>query len=619
MSPFAPDDEKQNDAPDERPESDAPEVSGGDADDEKARRKAERKAAREAAKAKAAAEAAEGEGDDPAPEPVAAAAADDAPSDEEAEKARRKAERKAAREAAKAAAAAEAGADTAEEAKPAADTDATSDEDDEKARRKAERKAAREAAKAAAAAEAGGDDKPDESDDDKERRKAERKAAREAAKAAAASESGSGDKPAETDEEKEKRRAERKAAKAAAAEGGDEKPAMKERPERKERPAKAAKDDKPAKKEKDTAAVPSRKFILSSSPHIHDKESVRRIMWTVTATLVPATIGATWVFGFRALVLVALGASAAMLTEWGLQKVFKMKSTVADGSAFLTGLLVSFNLPPGVPWWIPVIGAFFAIAIAKMPFGGLGWNPMNPALIGRAFLLASWPLHMTKDWLPAFWWKMQGYNFFTWAVNPAAIKVDGISYATPLEVRKSAISTVVNPEGLPNDVVTRAMEVLHSTGDKILDMVIGVTGGCIGETSAILLLIGGVYLLYKGYIDWRTPFAFIATVGIGGWLFGGADGFFSGDMLFHIFAGGLILGAVYMATDMVTTPITKKGRLIFGIGCGLITLMIRLIGGYPEGVSYAILLMNLTTPLIDRYTKPRRFGHVKVATAEARG
>ncbi|MCB2210905.1 RnfABCDGE type electron transport complex subunit D [bacterium] len=613
MSPFAPDEEKQNDAPDERPESDAPETSA-DSDDEKARRKEERKAAREAAKAKAAAEAAAEKGKEPAPAADAGAS-----SDEEDEKARKKAERKAAREAAKAAAAAEAAEEKGEEPAPAADAGASSDEEDEKARRKAERKAAREAAKAAAAAEAGGDDKPAESDDEKARRKAERKAAREAAKAAAA-DAGGDDKPAETDEEKEKRRAERKAAreaaKAAAAEGGDAKP---EKKERKERPAKAAKDDKPAKKEKDTAAVPSRKFILSSSPHIHDKESVRRIMWTVTATLVPATIGATWVFGFRALMLVALGASAAMLTEWGLQKLFKAKSTVADGSAFLTGLLVSFNLPPGVPWWIPVIGAFFAIAIAKMPFGGLGWNPMNPALIGRAFLLASWPLHMTKDWLPAFWWKMQGYNFFTWNVNPAAIKLDGVSYATPLEVRKSAISTLTNPEGLPNDVITRAMEVLHSTGDKILDLVIGVTGGCIGETSAILLLIGGVYLLYKGYIDWRTPFAFIATVGLGGWLFGGADGFFSGDMLFHIFAGGLILGAVYMATDMVTTPITKKGRLIFGIGCGLITLMIRLIGGYPEGVSYAILLMNLTTPLIDRYTKPRRFGHIKVATAEARG
>ncbi len=508
----------------------------------------------------------------------------------------------------------------AEEA-PAESAEPVSEElsEEEIAKRKAERKAKREAERAAKkAAEAGGEApaKEELTDEERERRKAERKAAREAERAA--KKAAEGEAPAKeelTDEEREKRRAERKAAREAAkADGGEEKPKR----EKKERPPK---DDAGKKKEKKSAIVlPERKFILSSSPHIHDKESVRKIMWTVTATLIPATIGATWVFGFRALILVVLGMIAAMLTEWGLQKVFKMKSTVADGSALLTGLLVSFNLPPGVPWWIPVIGSFFAIAVAKMPFGGLGWNPMNPALVGRAFLLASWPLHMTKDWLPAFWWKnMTGYNFWSWNVNPAAMKIDGVSYATPLGVRKSAIDTINNPEGLPNDIITRAMETIHSTGDMIVDLITGVTGGCIGETSAILLLLGAAYLLYKGIIDWRTPFAFIATVGIGGWLFGGADGFFSGDMLFHVFAGGLILGAFYMATDMVTTPITKKGRLYFGLGAGLLTLMIRLIGGYPEGVSYAILLMNLTTPLIDRYTKPRRFGHVKTADTAAAG
>lgn len=256
-------------------------------------------------------------------------------------------------------------------------------------------------------------------------------------------------------------------------------------------------------------------------------------------------------------------------------------------------------------------------AIAKMPFGGLGYNPLNPALVGRAFLLASWPLHMTKAWLPAFWWKQPGYNFFTWKVDPASFIVDGATYATPLEMTKTALRTVRNPEGLPDDVIQSAMVNLQNVADRLIDLMVGTVGGCIGETSAILIILGGLYMIFKKYIDWRVPVSFIAVVAIGGWLFGGSKGAFTGDPLFHIFAGGLILGAFYMATDMVTSPMTKKGRIIFGVGCGLITLMIRMIGGYPEGVSYAILLMNLTVPLIDRYTVPRRFGHIKPATKEA--
>jgi H+/Na+-translocating ferredoxin:NAD+ oxidoreductase subunit D len=610
MSLFAPRETRKFFSPDEPTGEAAPDQPKEELTEEEiAKRKAERKAKRAAERAaKKAAEA--GEATVAVAEP-----ASDEPSEEEIEK--RKAERKAARAVERAAKkAAEAGDEaTPAEAVATPETADAEPSEEEIAKRKAERKAAREAERAAkkAAEAAPAADAPateELTDEEREKRKAERKAAREAERAAKKAAETGGDAPAqekESDEEREKRRAERKAAREAAkAEGGEEKPAR----EKKDRPAKDDGEKKDAKK-KSSLAIPSRKFVLSASPHIHDKASVKRIMWTVTATLIPATIGATWVFGFRALILVCLGCIAAMLTEWGLQKLFKMKSTVADGSALLTGMLVSFNLPPGVPWWIPMIGAFFAIAVAKMPFGGLGWNPMNPALIGRAFLLASWPLHMTKDWLPAFWWRKEGFNFFTWNVNPAAIKVDGVSYATPLEVRKKAIDTVANQEGLPNDIIARAMDALHSTGDQIVDLITGVTGGSIGETSAILLLLGAAYLLYKGIIDWRTPFAFIATVGIGGWLFGGVDGLFSGDMMFHIFAGGLILGAFYMATDMVTTPITKVGRLYFGLGAGLLTLMIRLIGGYPEGVSYAILLMNLTTPLIDRYTKPRRFGHVK--------
>ena len=395
---------------------------------------------------------------------------------------------------------------------------------------------------------------------------------------------------------------------------GEAKPAAVEKPAAPAKPEAPAKPAAPVKKEEPV----QRQFMLSSSPHLRDTESVQRIMITVTLTLVPAMLGAAWVFGMRALLLVLIGGAAAVLTEWGVQRVFKMKSTVGDGSALLTGVLVSFNLPPGVPWWIPVIGSFFAIAIAKLPFGGLGWNPLNPALVGRAFLLASWPLHMTKDWLPAFWWKQQGFNFFTWNVVPSKLMVDGVSTATPLEVAKNALKILRDPSGNPTDILATAGDRFADISSRVIDMAVGTIGGCIGETSAILLLVGAAYLFYKNYIDWRTPFSMIAVVGLGGWIFGGAEGYFTGDALFHIFAGGLILGAFYMATDMVTTPITPKGRLIFGVGAGLLTLMIRMIGGYPEGVSYAILLMNLTTPLIDRWTVPRRFGHVvKAADAKA--
>ncbi len=367
--------------------------------------------------------------------------------------------------------------------------------------------------------------------------------------------------------------------------------------------------DEKAEVKKPEVKAPLRRFVLSSSPHVRDPETMPRIMSAVILTLIPATLGATWIFGFRALVLVLIGMAAAALTEVILQKLFRLPVTVADGSALVTGLLVSFNIAPGTPWWIPVLGSFFAIAVVKMPFGGLGYNPLNPALAGRAFLLASWPLHMTKDWLPPFWWKLEGYSFFAWKVDPSKFMVDGVSFATPLEIRKNALKTVLNPEGVPHELVARALTELHQTGDRLMNLWVGTVGGCIGETSVILLLIGAAYLLYKNYIDWRTPISYIAVVALGGWMFGGVGGMFQGDALFHIFAGGLILGAFYMATDMVTTPITKKGHLIFGIGCGILTIFIRLVGGYPEGVSYSILLMNLFTPLIDRWTVPRRFGH----------
>jgi len=331
-------------------------------------------------------------------------------------------------------------------------------------------------------------------------------------------------------------------------------------------------------------------------------------MHTVNITLLPALIGSTYIFGFRALALTIIAVASAMITEYAIQKFRKVEVTFTDGSAILTGILLAFNLPPGVPFWIPIIGSFFAIAIGKHPFGGLGYNPLNPALLGRAFLLASWPVHMTADWLKPFWWKEAGYNFFSWSVTVEGKLVDAVSSATPLGVVKTSKDILANASLYVPEKVNNASVMIDKMFDSVEALFMGTVGGCIGETSVILLLIGALYLIYKRIIDWRIPGTYILTVAVLGWIFGGKTGFFSGNMLFQIFSGGLILGAFFMATDMVTSPLSKKGHVIFGFGCGLLTIIIRLVGGYPEGVSYSILLMNLTVPLIDKYTLPKKFG-----------
>jgi electron transport complex protein RnfD len=297
------------------------------------------------------------------------------------------------------------------------------------------------------------------------------------------------------------------------------------------------------------------KLLVSSSPHIRSGETVQRIMFDVVIALIPALIASIIFFGFRAFLIVILTVAAAMISEAIAQKILGKEITVNDGSAIVTGMLLAFNLPPTVPFWIPVIGGALAIIVAKQIFGGLGHNPFNPALVARAFLVASWPVFMTS-----------------W-INP-----DGSSAATPLALLKY--------EGIAT---------------PYWDLFIGKIGGCIGETSVLALLIGGAYLLYRGHIDWRIPGGYFVTVIV-------LSAILGQDPLFHLLAGGLMLGALFMATDMVTSPITKKGRIVFGIGCGVLTVLIRLFGGYPEGVSYSILLMNAATPLIDRYTKPRIFG-----------
>jgi len=311
------------------------------------------------------------------------------------------------------------------------------------------------------------------------------------------------------------------------------------------------------------------KFVVTSAPHIRSKESTKKIMWSVVFALLPAGIAGAYIFGFNSLYVIAASITAAIITEALLQKLTKRPISISDGSAVITGLLLAYNLPPGVPIWMVVIGAFFSIAIAKQTFGGLGKNIFNPALAGRAFLMISWPMYMTKWSNPRFW-------------------PDTISSATPLA-----------------KIVHSPQSTVHSF--SYWDLFIGNRGGCIGEVCVLAILAGAAFLLYKGYIKWHTPITYIFTVGVLTWAFGG-KGFLQGDWIFAILAGGLMLGAFFMATDMVTTPLTAKGQLIFGLGCGILTFVIRKWGGYPEGVSYSILMMNAATPIIDRFSKPKVFG-----------
>lgn len=302
------------------------------------------------------------------------------------------------------------------------------------------------------------------------------------------------------------------------------------------------------------------KFITTSSPHIHSGESVQKIMFNVAGALLLPTVAGIYFFGLRALVLVITTTLAAVLTEAVFQKLRGKPITVWDGSAVVTGILLALNLPPGLPLWMAVVGAAIAISLGKQVYGGLGMNPFNPALIGRVFLMISFPVQMT-----------------TW-INP----VDGTTGATPLQMMKM--------QGVSTDY-TR--------------LFLGNIGGSLGETSALMIILGGLYLLYKGYIEWRIPTFYLGTVAVLSVLLGR-------DPVFELLSGGLMLGAFFMATDMVTSPISRLGKIIFGLGAGIFTVIIRFYGGYPEGVSFSILLMNAFTPVINRYTVPRIYGEVKV-------
>ncbi len=338
-------------------------------------------------------------------------------------------------------------------------------------------------------------------------------------------------------------------------------------------------------------------FFISPAPHVKDNNSIPKIMYTVALALLPAGIGGIYFFGMNAFIVIVTAIAAALATEALLQVIMKRPVSIADGSALVTGLLVAYNVPAEVPFWLPAVGAFVGIAVGKMAFGGLGYNPLNPALIGRAFLVASWPVRMTV--------------FQTAPRGGTLSGIESITSATPLNIFKSARDIIATNGEMAAEhaqMITQARVNIDNLYNSIDALFFGRIGGCIGETSAFLLLLGAVLLLYKRIIGWKIPFTYVGTVALLSWLFGGTEGFASGNILFHIFSGGLILGAFFMATDMTTSPVTFKGRIIFGAGCGLITVIIRLWGGYPEGVSYAILLMNLTVPLIDRYTRPKVFG-----------
>ncbi|MDS1005287.1 RnfABCDGE type electron transport complex subunit D [Clostridium sp. FAM 1755] len=305
-------------------------------------------------------------------------------------------------------------------------------------------------------------------------------------------------------------------------------------------------------------------YTLSSSPHIRSKDSVQSIMRDVIIALLPAAIAGVYFFKLQALLVILTAVISCVAAEYIWEKATGRDISIGDLSAVVTGMLLAFNVPPTLPLWMIVIGSFFTIIVVKQFFGGIGQNIVNPALAGRAFLLASWPVAMT-----------------TWTV-------DGVTTATPLAMLK----------GAPGDLPTLASAFL------------GHIGGCIGETSALALLIGFAYLLYRRIITWHIPVTYVATVFILTTIIG-RNGFMSGNAIYEIFVGGLMLGSIFMATDYTTSPMTKKGQVIFAIGCGLITTVIRIFGGYPEGVSYSILLMNLCVPLIDKFVTPRVFGEVK--------
>ena len=322
-------------------------------------------------------------------------------------------------------------------------------------------------------------------------------------------------------------------------------------------------------------------LTISSSPHAHSPVTTQTIMRDVLIALVPALLGSIYFFGFRALLVTLVSAAACVFFEWGFCKVRKLHCKTYDLSAVVTGVLLAFVCPVTIPYWTIILGDFFAIVLVKMLFGGLGKNIVNPALAGRAFLF-SCPVLMSN-------WVKVGFDNAAGLLSTA----DAVTAATPM----SAMHQGALPE------------------ESILDMFLGNIGGCIGETSALLLIIGFIYLLYRKVITARIPLAYIGTVAILAFLFPQGNDRIAW-MAAQVFGGGLMLGAIFMATDYVTSPLTKLGQIVYGIGCGIITILIRYFGGYSEGVTYAILCMNACSVLLDKIGRPVKFGAPKKEAAK---
>lgn len=329
-------------------------------------------------------------------------------------------------------------------------------------------------------------------------------------------------------------------------------------------------------KPKETAAH----YILSSSPHTHANSSVSRIMLDVLLALLPTTAVGVWFFGMPAVWTIATCVATCIVTEALCRLAMGRENTIGDLSAIVTGLLLALNLPAGIPLWMAVVGSVFAIGVAKQVFGGLGMNPFNPALAARAFMLISFTGPMTT-WLKPLWWKTP----------------DAMTTATPLAAMKGMFVADATAHATPH-AAQKAIEQMPS----LWNLLIGNMPGCIGEVSAIALAIGAAYLLCRKVITWHIPVVFIATVAVYSLIAGGAPAYA------QILTGGVMIGACFMATDYVTSPISAKGKLIFGFGCGLLCMLIRQFGSYPEGCSFAILIMNAVAPLINRWTQPKPFG-----------
>ncbi|MCQ2275870.1 MAG: RnfABCDGE type electron transport complex subunit D [Bacteroidales bacterium] len=313
---------------------------------------------------------------------------------------------------------------------------------------------------------------------------------------------------------------------------------------------------------------------VSGSPHVHSDDSVQKIMWSVVLALVPAFLVSIFYFGLPVIILTCVSVGCCMLFEYLIQRfIMHVEPTITDGSAAVTGMLLAFNVPANLPIWMLVIGALVAIGVAKMPFGGLGHNPFNPALVARVFMLISFPVAMT-----------------TWPVpTPVWGFADAVTGPTPLGILKESAN--LDMSQMPT----------------YANMLLGQMGGSFGEVSAIALLIGAGFLMWRRIISWHIPVAFILTVFVFSGIFWLIDPTQYASPFFHIFTGGIILGACFMATDMVTSPTAKSGMLVFGCGCGLLTIIIRLFGSYPEGVSFSILIMNALVPLINKGFKPKTY------------